>query len=72
MTAATYDRYLLYTAGYQKYGTQRVLDELTGEEVWAPINKETTDEERAKYNVPVLKELLKNYKMKPFKNPKLK
>lgn len=69
MTAVTYDRYLLYTAGYQKYGTQRVPDEVTGEEVWAPIDTKTTDEERAKYNVPSLKELLKKYRMKPFKDP---
>jgi len=70
MTAATYDRYLLYTEDYQKYGTQRVLDEKTGEEVWAPIDPKTTDEERAKYNVPPLTELLKQYKMKPFPNSK--
>jgi hypothetical protein len=70
MTAATYDRYLLYTEGYQKYGTQRVPDEATGEEVWAPIDPKTTDEERAKYNVPPLTELLKKYKMKPFPNSK--
>lgn len=70
MTAATYDRYLLYTEGYQKYGTQRVLDEATEDEVWAPIDSKTTDEERAKYNVPPLTELLKKYKMKPYPNLK--
>ena len=70
MTAATYDRYLLYTEGYQKYGTQRVPDEVTGEEVWAPIDPKTTDEERTKYNVPPLSDLLKKYKMKPFPNSK--
>lgn len=61
-TAATYDRYLLYTEGYQKYGTQRLYE--NDEEVWAPIDSTTTDEERAKYNVPSLEELLKQYKMK--------
>ncbi len=70
MTAATYDRYLLYTEGYQKFGTQRVPDEVTGEEVWAPIDTKTTDEERAKYSVPPLTELLKKYKVKPFPNSK--
>lgn len=70
MTAATYDRYLLYTEGYQKYGTQRVPDEVTEEEVWAPIDPKTTDEERAKYNVPPLTELLKKYKIKTFPNSK--
>src|SRR5215207_711315 len=29
MTAVTFDRYLLYTEGYQKYGTQRVNEETT-------------------------------------------
>jgi hypothetical protein len=70
MTAATYDRYLLYTEDYQKYGTQRVIDEPTGQEVWAPIDPGTTDQERAKYNVPPLSELLKKYRMKPFPNSK--
>jgi hypothetical protein len=70
MTAATYDRYSLYTEGYQKYGTQRVPDEVTGEEVWAPIDPKTTDEERAKYSVPPLRDLLKKYKLKPFPNSK--
>jgi hypothetical protein len=70
MTAVTYDRYLLYTEGYQKYGTQRVNDELTGEEIWAPIDPNTSDKERKKYNVPPLSELLKKYKMKPFPTSK--
>ncbi len=46
MTAATYDRYLIYTDGYQKYGTQRVNDETTGEEVWASIDPKTSDEKK--------------------------
>jgi hypothetical protein len=66
MVAATYDRYLLYTQGYQKYGTQRVYDEKTNQEVWAPIDSNTTDTERKRYNIKPLKELLKEYKMKPF------
>jgi hypothetical protein len=65
--AITYDRYLLYTKGYQKYGTQRIFSN-NDEELWAPIDPTTTDEERLKYNVPVLKELLKKYKMQPFKD----
>ncbi len=65
LTAATYDRYLLYTQGYQKYGTQRVIDERTNQEIWAPIDPHTTDDERTKYTVPPLKELLKQYPMKP-------
>jgi|GEM_PF-445373 len=62
--AVTYDRYLLYTKGYQKYGTQRVFEDKTGEEVWAPIDQSTTDQERALYNVPPLNSLLSKYKMK--------
>lgn len=62
--AVTYDRYLLYTKGYQKYGTQRVFEDKTGEEVWAPIDQSTTDQERALYNVPPLDSLLSKYKMK--------
>jgi len=62
--AATFDRYLLYTTGYQKFGTQRVFDETTGEEIWAPIDPKTTDEEREKFNVPKLSILLSKYRMK--------
>ena len=64
--AITFDRYLLYTEGFQKYGTQRVFDDQTDEELWAPIDPRTTDDERAKYNVPKLDSLLKKYRMKPF------
>ena len=67
LSAVTYDRYLLYTDGHQKFGTQRVFNDTTKEEMWAPIDPKTTDEERARYNVPPLNELLKKYKMKPFK-----
>lgn len=63
--AATYDRYLLYTQGYQKYGTQRLFDEDTGNEVWAPIDPKTTDEEREKFNVPKLNDLLSQFRIKP-------
>ncbi|SRX76011.1 hypothetical protein [Aequorivita antarctica] len=59
--AITFDRYSLYTKGFQKYGTQRVIDDKTEKELWAPIDTSTTDEERAKYNVPALKDLLRMY-----------
>lgn len=71
MTAATYDRYLLYTEGYQKYGTQRIYDEKANQEYWAPIDSTTTDAERAIYMVKPLKELLKEYKMQPLKKVKV-
>ena len=70
MVAATYDRYLLYTEGYQKFGTQRVFDEKTNEEIWAPIDSATTDAEREKYGIKPLKELLKEHKMKAFPSVK--
>lgn len=64
MVATTYDRYLLYTEGFQKYGTQRVYDESTDSFLWAPIDKTTTDQERAKYKIKPLLDLLKECKMK--------
>lgn len=64
--ALNYDRYLLYTFGYQKFGTQFVFDDKTGEMLLAPIDTTlANDEERKKYNVEPLHVLLKNYKMKP-------
>lgn len=63
MTAASYDRYLLYTEGSQKYGTQKIYKEETGEMLWAPIDSTTTDAERAAYKVKPLKELLAESQM---------
>lgn len=62
--ATTFDRYLLFTKGYQKYGTQRIFDDKSGEELWAPIDENTTDAERAKYNIPPLDSLRLQYKIK--------
>lgn len=62
--AISYDRYLFFTQGYQKYGTQKIYDEESDSFLWAPIDSTTTDEERIKYNVPPIKELLKQCKMK--------
>lgn len=66
--AVTYDRYLLFTEGYQKYGTQRLIDDKTGEEVWAPIDPATTDTERKRYRVPALDSLKKRFRIMPFSN----
>ena len=66
LAAATYDRYLLYTKGFQKYGTQRLIDDKTGEEMWAPIDPSTTDAERTKYQVPGIDSLKKKYRMMEF------
>lgn len=61
LIAASMDRYLWLTEGYQKYGTNRVFNDATGKEEWVPIDRKTTDSERAKYGVPPLAELLKQY-----------
>ena len=64
--ALNYDRYLLFTFGYQKYGTQFVFDDKTGEMLLAPIDMTlTNDEERKKHNVEPLSILLEKHKMKP-------
>lgn len=65
MVAVTYDKYLPYTKSYQKYGIQRVFDQKNNEEYWSPIDSTTTDAERAMYMIKPIKELLKEYRMKP-------
>lgn len=63
--ALNYDRYLLFSFGYQKFGTQLVFDDKTGETLLAPIDTTlTNDEERKRYNVEPLNILLKKNKMK--------
>ena len=61
LVAAAIDRYLMSTAGYQKYGTQRLINQATGKEELVPIDRKTSDSERAKYGVSPLAELLKQY-----------
>jgi len=61
LVAASFDRYLSFTEGYQKYGTNRVVNQETGKEEWVPIDRNTPDSERAKYEVLPLAELLKRY-----------
>lgn len=50
--AASLDRYYLSIGRRQKFGTQYTLSE--GRWELRPIDPNTTDEERAKYNVPTL------------------
>jgi hypothetical protein len=69
LVAAALDRYLTFTEGYQKYGTQRIINQETGKEELAPIDRKTPDSERAKYGVLPLAELLKRY---PEQAPKKK
>ena len=61
LVAASLDRYLSFTKGYQKYGTNRVFNHETGKEEWVPIDRKTTDSERAEYGVPPLAVLLKQF-----------
>lgn len=56
-TAAAYDRWLMYQGKPQKYGLQYVPDG-TRLRIW-DVDPETTDEERAEWNVPPLQELYK-------------
>jgi hypothetical protein len=61
LVAQTLDRYLSFTEGTQKYGTNRVINPKTGKEEWVPIDRQTTDSERTKYGVPPLAKLLKQF-----------
>lgn len=61
LAAQTMDRYLSFTVGYQKYGTNRVYNQTTGKEEWVPIDRSVPDSERAKYGVPPLEKLLKQW-----------
>ena len=56
LTAAAYDRWLLYQGKPQKYGTQYTR----GGRCWKlwTVDPATTDEERAEWNVPSLEQAL--------------
>jgi hypothetical protein len=62
LVASSIDRYLSFTSGVQRYGTNRVIDQETGEELLIPIDRSVLDEERKKYGVPPLSELLKMWR----------
>lgn len=69
VVALNYDRYLLFTFGYQKFGTQFVFDDKTGEMLLAPIDTTlANNDERKKHNVAPLNLLLNKYKMKSMPN----
>ena len=61
LVAQTIDRHLSLTEGYQRYGTNRFINHATGREELAPIDRTVPDSERAKYGVPPLAELLKQF-----------
>ncbi len=62
LVAQTLDRYLSMTTGCQKYGTNRFINQATGAEELAPVDRKTTDAERARYGVPPLDTLLHQYR----------
>jgi hypothetical protein len=61
LIAVTIDRYLGFTEGRQKYGTQRLINQATGKEELIPIDRSVPDSERAKYGVEPLAQLLKQW-----------
>lgn len=65
LVAQTIDRYLTFTEGRQKYGTNRLVDQETGEEYLPPIDRTVTDAERKRFGVPALQALLARYKERP-------
>ena len=64
LAAASLDRSLLMAGKPQKYGTQFGYTEPDGWKIAEPIDPTVTDEERAEWNVPPLKDALKTYKEK--------
>ena len=57
LTAAAYDRWLMYQSKPQKYGTQYVYDGVR-HRLW-DVDPDTTDAERAAWNVPPLAEQIR-------------
>ncbi|MCR4329374.1 MAG: hypothetical protein NUV65_02405 [Candidatus Roizmanbacteria bacterium] len=64
LAAASLDRSLLMEGKAQKYGTQFKLNDQNEWELAQPIDPNVTDKERAKWNVPPLKNALKVYRQK--------
>lgn len=58
LSAAAIDRYLSFTKGIQRYGTNRIIDQESGKELLVPIDRSVTDDERVKLGVPALQDLL--------------
>jgi hypothetical protein len=68
LVAQSIDRYMSMTEGRQKYGTNRFINQKTGKEELAPIDRSVPDSERAKYGVPPLAELLKQWPEQKIEN----
>jgi hypothetical protein len=61
LAAAAYDRYLVSIGQPQKYGTQFSLNRETGRMEFDPVDPGTTDEERARWNVPPIAETMEKF-----------
>jgi hypothetical protein len=61
LVAQSIDRYLAFTEGRQRYGTNRLIDPDSGEQYLVPIDRAVSDEERAEFGVPPLATLLARY-----------
>lgn len=59
LVASTIDRYLSFTEGRQRYGTNQLVDLESGESYLPEIDRSVSDEERASLGVPPLATLLK-------------
>jgi len=57
MVAMTLDRYLWMCGKAQKYGTNFTVDEKTGKRILEPLDRATSDEERALWDVEPLRVL---------------
>ena len=64
LVAQTLDRYLCYTTGQQKYGTQRFWDDASEQEVLFPIDPATPDSARLALGLDSLAVLLRTWPMK--------
>lgn len=67
LVAQSMDRFLSLTEGYQKYGTNRFINQTTGQQELAYIDRATTDAERAIHGVAPLADLLKQFPEAPRK-----
>jgi hypothetical protein len=64
LAAATLDRYLLTKGQPQKYGTQSITDDKTGQLELYKVDPTVTDSERALWNVPPIKNARDLYRKK--------
>jgi hypothetical protein len=69
LVAASIDRYLAFTEGRQRYGTNRLVDLETGESYLPEIDRSVSDEARARYGVPPLETLLQQAPERPAAQP---